>query len=264
MSFPVLRMMLESSDVMLRVELIAIVLTLCFVVFYFFQKISPKYLFGDDGPYAGYIYNAMGVIYSILFAFITVLVWQSYNNVSDSVAKEANHLNNMYRLYSAFPPELDQSGKQALRAYTKTVIDEEWPLLSQDKFSVKAFKQLLELELDLIKYQPQNPGQINAHQKLLQLATEYAELRRSRIYNAQFALAYPAWFGLISSSFIFLFFSCLFKMKSRRTHIVMTIFLGLTIAGAVYFLILYIHPFLGPMAITSAPFQDLLDLNWKF
>lgn len=264
MSFPILRMMLESSDVMLRVELIAIVLGLCFAVFYFFQKISPKYLFGDDGPYAGYIYNAMGVIYSILFAFITVLVWQSYNNVADSVAKEANHLNNMYRLYSAFPPEFDQSGKQALKAYTNTVIKEEWPLLSKDKFSEEAFKQMLAIELAMIKYKPQSPGEINAHQKLLQLYMEYAELRRSRIYNAQFALAYPAWFGLISSSYVFLFFSCLFKMKSKRTHIVMTIFLGLTIAGALYFLILYIHPFLGPMAISSAPFQDLLDLNWKF
>lgn len=264
MSFPFLRILLDSSDVALRVQLTALILSLCFLVFYFFQKISPKYLFGDDGPYAGYIYNAMGVIYSILFAFITVLVWQNYNNVADSVAKEANHLNNMYRLYSAFPPEFEQSGKNALKTYTKTVIDDEWPLLKNDQFSEEAFKQFLAIEHDLIKYQPKNPGQANAHHILLRLTTEYAELRRSRIYNAQFSLGYPAWIGLISSSFIFLFFSCLFKMQSKRVHIILIVFLGLTIASAMYFMFLYIHPFIGPMAIPPDPLQRLLDLSWKF
>lgn len=264
MNFPFLRFLLDSSDLALRAQLILIVLSLCFLVFYFFQKISPKYLFGEDGPYAGYIYNAMGVVFSIIFAFITVLVWQSYNNVNDSVAREAGHLNNIYRLYSAFPTDFDESGKKALRTYTQTVIEEEWPLLKKDQFSSEAFKQIVAIELNLIQYQPQNAGQINAHQKMLGLITEYTELRRSRIYNAQFALAPPAWIGLVSSSFIFLFFSCLFKMESKRTHIVLIAFLGLTIVGVLYFLILYIHPFLGPMAITPDPLQRLLDFSWKF
>jgi len=168
-NFPFLRLLLDSSEVMLRIQLSGIVLSICFLALYFFQKKAPQFLFKDDSMYAGFIYNAMGVVYSIIFAFITVLVWQSYNNVSDSVAKEANHLNNMYRLYSAFPPEFDQSGKQALKAYTNTVIKEEWPLLSKDKFSEEAFKQMLAIELAMIKYKPQSPGEINAHQKLLQL-----------------------------------------------------------------------------------------------
>ncbi len=264
MHFPLLRFLLDSSDYMLRIQLTLIVLSLCFLVFYFFQKISPKYLFGDDGPYAGYIYNAMGVVFSIAFAFITVLVWQSYNNVSDSVTKEASHLNNIYRLYSAFPPELEKSGQESLRSYTKIVIEDEWPLMKKDQFSPEAYKKLLSIEGKIIKYQPQSSGQSNAHQQMLRLITEYTELRRSRIYSAQFALAPPAMLGLISSSFIFLFFSCLFKMASVRTHLILIIFLGLTIVGVVYFLLLYIHPFLGPMAIGPEPFQRLLDFTWTF
>lgn len=264
MDFPFLRFLLDSSDYMLRTQLVFIVLSLCLLVFYFFQKISPKYLFGDDGPYAGYIYNAMGVVYSILFAFVTVLVWQSYNNVSDSIAKEASHLNSIYRLYSAFPPEQAKSGQESLRSYTKIVIEDEWPLMKNNQFSLEAYKTLLAVEEKIIQYQPQNVGQSNAHQQMLRLITEYFELRRSRIYNAQFALAHPAWIGLISSSFIFLFFSCLFKMQSTRTHLVLIVFLGLTVVGIVYFLILYIHPFLGPMAIGPEPFQRLLNPTWTF
>ena len=264
MDFPLLRFLLDSSYIMLRIELTCIVLSLCFLVFYFFQKISPKYLFGDDGPYAGYIYNAMGVLFSIVFAFITVLVWQSYNNVSDSVTKEASHLNNIYRLYSAFPFELERSGQESLRSYTKTVIQDEWPLMKKDQFSPEAYKKLLAMEEKIIKYQPQNSSQSNAHQQMLRLITEYSELRRSRIYKAQFALAPPAWIGLISSSLIFLFFSCLFKMSSARNHLILITFLVLTVVGVVYFLILYIHPFLGPMAIGPEPFQRLLDFNWTF
>jgi hypothetical protein len=264
MEFSLLRYLLNSSEIMLRLQLSCIVLSLCFLVFLFFQKISPKHLFGDDGPYAGYIFNAMGVVFSLIFAFITVLVWQNYNNVSDSVNKEAGHLNNIYRLYSAFPPEIEKSGQESLRSYTKIVIEDEWPLMKKDQFSPEAFKKLLVMEDQIIKYQPQSSGQSNAHQQMLRLITEYTELRRSRIYNAQFALGRPAMIGLISSSFIFLFFSWLFKMGSVRTHLIMLAFLGFIIVGVVYFLLIYIHPFLGPMAIGPEPFQRLLDFSWSF
>jgi hypothetical protein len=264
MNFPFLRLLLDSSEIMLRIKLGGIVLFICLLVFYFFQKKAPQFLFSEDSLYAGFIYNAMGVVYSIIFAFITVLVWQSYNNVSDSVNKEAGHLNNIYRLYAAFPAEFEKSGKESLRSYTKTVIEEEWPLLKQDRFSPDAFKKLLAIEESLIKYRPQNTGESNAHQQMLTLITEYADLRRSRIYNAQFGLAHPALLGLIGSSFIFLFFACLFKMQSVRIHVILIVFLVATVVGVVYFLVLYIHPFLGPMAIGPEPLQRLLNFAWTF
>ena len=109
---PLLRFMLDSSDIMIRIQLTCIVLSLCFLVFYFFQKISPKYLFGDDDQYAGYIYNAMGVVFSLIFAFITVLVWQSYNNVADSVTKEARFMFKDWILFSfRSTPQTSSSSK---------------------------------------------------------------------------------------------------------------------------------------------------------
>jgi hypothetical protein len=264
MNHPLLRLALDASDIGLRLELIFAVLSVCFAVFFIFQKILPFFLFGEDSEYAGYIYNAMGVVFSLVFAFITVLVWQNYNSVNNAVTREANNLNNIYRLYDAFPPDVQKAGRESLRDYTTTVINEEWPLLSKDQYSIEAYKKLLKIENQIILFQPQNAGQINAHQQMLRLMAESAELRRSRIYNAQFALAPPAWIGLISSAFIFLIFSCLFKMKSTRTHLILILFLGLTIVGVLYFLVIYIHPFLGPMAIKPDSFSSLLSVSWKY
>ena len=264
MDLPLLRYALEFSDVSLRIEISFIVLSLCFIVFWFFQKLFPNLLFGEDSEFAGYIYNAMGIVYSLVFAFVTVLVWQNYNGVSDAIAKEASTLNNMYRLFSAFPPDLEKKGQEAIRTYTKTVIEEEWPLLSKDQFSVKAYQELLKIDSLVIHIQPQNTGQSNAHLQMLRLASEATELRRSRVYNARFALASPAWLGLLSSSLIFLFFSCLFKMRSAKTHLILILFLGLTIVGVLYFLVLFIHPFLGPMALDPGPLMNLLKLSWVY
>ena len=102
------------------------------------------------------------------------------------------------------------------------------------------------------------------HLQLLRLASEANELRRSRVYNAHFALASPAWLGLISSSLIFLFFACLFKMNSVRTHLILIFFLGLTIVGVLYFMVIYIHPFLGPMALGPGPIENLLKIAWVY
>ncbi len=264
MDLPLLRFALEFPDFGLRIALSFGVLSVCLITFWIFQKLFPNVLFGEDSEYAGYIYNAMGVVFSLVFAFVTVLVWQNYNVVSDAIAKEASTLNSMYRLFSAFPPEVEKKGRDALRTYTKTVVEEEWPLLSKDKFSIKAYEDLLKIDDIVINLQPQNQGQSNAHQLMLRLAIEANELRRSRVYNAHFALAPPAWLGLISSSLIFLFFACLFKMQSVRTHLILIFFLGLTIVGVLYFMVIYIHPFLGPMALGPGPIANLLKIAWVY
>lgn len=264
MDLPLLRHALQVSDIGLRLELVIVVLSLCYLVFWIFQKVLPNFLFGDDSQYAGYIYNAMGVVFSLVFAFVTVLVWQNYNGVSDAIAKEASTLNNMYRLFSAFPPEVEKKGRDALKTYTQTVAEKEWPLLSHDQFSIEAYKDLIKIEDIIIRLQPQNTGQSNAHQQMLRLITEATELRRSRVYNARFALAPPAWLGLVSSSLVFLFFSCLFKMQSAKIHLLLILFLGLTIVGVLYFLVLYIHPFLGPMALGPEPLINLLKVAWTY
>jgi hypothetical protein len=75
MDLPLLRHALQFSDIGLRFELVFVVLLLCYLVFWLFQKMLPHLLFGDDSEYAGYIYNAMGVVFSLVFAFVTVLVW---------------------------------------------------------------------------------------------------------------------------------------------------------------------------------------------
>lgn len=264
MSHNLLRFALNTPDYLLRYEIIFAILTVCFSVYFLFQKFLPFCLFGEDSEYAGYIYNAMGVVFSLVFAFITVLVWQNYNSVNDAVTREANNLNNIYRLYGAFPAETQKTGREYLRDYTQTVIDEEWPLLSKDQFSLNAYQKLLKVEEQIITFDPKTPGQINAHQQMLRLISDAAELRRSRIYNAKFALAAPAWIGLTSSVVIFLVFSCLFQMKSVRTHLILILFLSLTIVGVLYFLIIYIHPFLGPMAIPPDSFSEVMNLSWKY
>jgi hypothetical protein len=262
MDLPVLRYLLDTSDIGLRFELVAIILSICYLVFWFFQKVMPHFLFGEDAQYAGYIYNAMGVVYSLVFAFVTVLVWQNYNSVNDAVAKEASSLNDMYFLFSAYNPKIEGQGREALKGYTTSLIQDEWPLLSKDQFSLKSYQELKKLGKIVINLQPQNLTESNAHQQLLRVYLDVTELRRSRIFNAGFSLSHPAWIGLISSSYIFLFFSCLFKMSSVRTHLVLILFLGLTIVGVVYFLVLYIHPFLGPMAIQPDAFVNLLKITW--
>ena len=264
MDLPIIRLALTFPGLDLRLELIIFILLVCFSAFWIFQKLLPHFLFGEDSQYAGYIYNAMGVVFSLVFAFVTVLVWQNYNSVSDAVAKEASTINNIYRVFSAFPPEIDKTGKSQVKAYVNTVINEEWPLLKKNEFSIQAYKEITALEDFVVHIKPRNMGESNAHQQLLHLVLQATELRRSRIYNARFALAPPAWVGLASSLMVFLIFSCLFQMKSRKVHILLITFLGLTVVGILYFLILFIHPFLGPLAISSEPFNGLINISWLY
>ena len=264
MDFPFLRFALQHSDWVLRVLMEVFVLSICYSVYLVFQKLIPEYRFGKDYEFAGYIYSAMGMIYGLVFAFVTILVWQNYNGVSEAVSKEASTMNNMYHLFSAFPAEIEHPGREGLRSYTSTVINKEWPLLNKNQFSIEAYQEILKITMLVNQFQPQNTGQSNVHQHMLTLLKELEDLRRTRIYSAHFALSYPAALGLFISTLVFLCFSCLFEMKSARTHKILILFLGSTITGVVYFLVLFVHPFLGPMAIPPDAFVNLLKIAWAY
>ena len=66
------------------------------------MRISAEQL-KENHEVAGYIFNAFGLIYAVLLAFVVFAVWTSYDNAKQNTEMEANKLSDLFLDANAFP-----------------------------------------------------------------------------------------------------------------------------------------------------------------
>ena len=249
----------NMSEASLLIFLLIVTIALSLVCFFLIQKYCTWLSLGDDGIFGTIFANTMPTLVGFIFAFVTVAAWQNYNAVSDAVSKEAHTLFNLYQILDAYPSETKKAGQAEIIQYANIVIGQEWPILSQQKYDLDAFKSLNRIQQIMVNHKPSNFESIAIHNEGLSLLTDYTDLRRNRIQSAKSFLAKPMWAALIISAILLILFSALFKTKNIRIHAIMIALVGGSLGVMFFLLVIYDNPFWGPSAIEPAPFQKTLE-----
>lgn len=247
------------SEASLLFLLVAISVILSLICFFVIQKYCTWLSQSDDGIFGTIFANTMPTLVGLVFAFVTVAAWQNYNNVSDTVSKEAHTLFNLYQIMDAYPSETRKAGQAELIQYANIVIEQEWLVLNEQKFDLNAFKSLDRIKQIFVNHKPSNFEGIAIHNEGLSLLSDYTDLRRNRIESAKSFLDKPMWAALIISAILLILFSALFKTKNIRIHAVMIALVGGSLGVMFFLLVIYDNPFWGPSAIEPTPFKKTLE-----
>jgi hypothetical protein len=100
------------------------------------------------------------------------------------------------------------------------------------------------------------------HQETLRIVCEYRGLRHDRIIGGRPNITSSMWITLIGGTIIYLLFLCFFDIPCFKHHAFMIGMFGAFVALVYCLLIVYNFPFTDPGAISSEPFQKLLEY-WK-
>ena len=126
----------NMSEASLLTLLLIVTIALSLLCFFLIQKYCTWLSLDDDGIFGTIFANTMPTLVGFVFAFVTVAAWQNYNTISDSVSKEAHTLFNLYQIMDAYPSDTKKAGQDELIKYAQTVIEQEWPVLNQQKFDL--------------------------------------------------------------------------------------------------------------------------------
>lgn len=247
------------SEASLLIILLLGSVALSLLCFFLIQKYCTWLSLDDDGIFGTIFANTMPTLVGFVFAFVTVAAWQNYNSVSDTVSKEAHTLFNLYQIMDAYPSETKKAGQAELIQYANIVIEQEWPILNEQKFDINAFKSLDRIKNIFVNHKPSNFEGTSIHNEGLSLLSDYTDLRRNRIESAKSFLAKPMWAALIISAVLLIIFSALFKTKNIRIHAVMIALVGGSLGVMFFLLVIYNNPFWGPSTIQPTPFQKTLE-----
>ena len=231
------------------------------IIFFVVQKYL-SFLTIDDTSHATIFSFAIGTIFGLTLAFITVSTWQNYNRINSVIGQEATTLTTIYRSLDAFQPELKETSTKLLTNYVQNVINKEWPMMSKGQFDDQYFADFHQFQLLMLRHIPLNNAELIAQQEEVRLISEYYKLRLDRITSSKAALDYSMFLTLCLGAFVYIFYQSLYAMPQRRHHILMISLLAFSL-GLIFFLILsYNTPFSGSNAIQPVEFNKILEL-WK-
>jgi hypothetical protein len=227
------------------------------IVGYLVGKLAPREIRIEHNDLAGFILAVIGVIYAVLLAFVTIGVWERFQQAEARTYEEAGMLTIIYRDADSFP----QPGalRAALRAYTLAVVTDEWPRMERGERLVKADAVLEDVDRMVRNLPVTSQAHQDVHDQMLAALNTALIDRDARISEDATGINGIMWFVLISGAVITVGFTYLFGFRHNVMQQLMTGSLGLLIGLVLFLTIALNYPYRGSIIVGPDAFRSALQ-----
>jgi len=222
------------------------------------QRFVPIALRRQHNDVAGFIYAVLGVVYAVLLGLMVVAVWEEWNAAAKTADEEANSLAEIFWLAARMPESEGHHIQELARSYARVVVDEEWPLMQQEKSSPKAWDVLDEIRANLQNFDPSTPAQRVLYEQGFERMNDLADARRDRLLEAEHGLPAILWVVLMVGGIVVVGFTYLFGLDSTVIHLLMVAALALIISLVLFTVAALNFPFKGDITIGPEAMEQVL------
>ena len=237
---------------------IVIALLVVSAFFLFIKKNKFMRSISLDIQVGGIIYGGMMAVYSILLAFVVVVVWQQYQTTGDRIEMEASKLFNLYRASYAFPDSIGGNIRASVVEYSESVCRDEWPALEHDSISIAAQTQYNKMWEEVYDIEPASESEKIWYASMVQSVNQFGEARTLRISDIDSSIPLIMWQMLIVGAVVIILFTILFSSENDRTHLLKVLFLSVIIIFCLALIHMLDHPFRGALKVEPSAFEKIL------
>jgi hypothetical protein len=207
----------------------------------------------------GFLFSAVAVLYAVLVAFIVFAVWEQFSNAEDVVNREAATLASLYFDAGLFPSPASGESRAYIRAYTESVMDEEFPAMRTGRASDDTRARLNDIYSVYGALKPQDQWHALTASDSFRRLNDVATLRRQRLQASNNALPDVFWLVLFGGALLTLAMSTPLFMDHTPLHLVGAGLLGATLGAALFLILVLDRPFTGDVAIHPDAFEQTLQ-----
>jgi hypothetical protein len=222
------------------------------------QRLVPIAVRRQHNDVAGFIYAVLGVVYAVLLGLMVVAVWEEWNMAAVTADREANSLAEIFWIADRMPESEGRHIQELARSYARVVVNEEWPLMEQEKSSPKAWDLLDEIRVGLQSFEPASPAHQVLYEQGFERMRDLGDARRDRLLEAEQGLPAILWVVLIVGGIIVVGFTYLFGLDSTLIHLLMVAALALIIALVLFTVATLDFPFKGDITIGPEAMEQVL------
>ena len=219
-------------------------------------------IIGERVPKEGFkfaetIHNSMISLFTLVLAFSLVQAIGNYRQTNTQVATEAAQINNLDRLLTRFNSDKAADVRQHLMAYTKSIVEDDWPALVNGGASQKTTDLFKPVSQGIIAIHPENDRQVSLYASAVNLAHDLERMREVRLESGTLQIPTNYWMVILFAMLAKILLSALLDRSGMGNYV-----LGVQMAvlGALLGLVLiFDEPYKGQTSVQPDNFVSVLE-----
>lgn len=227
-----------------------------------FRKAVSHTRLESANPVSSAVFQVAGVLYAVLVAFVVVVVWEQFGDAEDASSKEASAVSDLLRDSAALPAAYRTEVQQSLLAYSRDVIDHEFPRMRHGETITEQSDALNNVWQAYLKVQPESRNEIAFFDHAIVRLNDLSANRKLRVSTGDASVPGELWVLLIGGGAVLMAFTYLFGTRDLLVH---GLAVGLTaslLAFVMYLIFALEHPFVGALSVQPTPFVNALT-EWN-
>jgi hypothetical protein len=167
----------------------------------------------------GLVNGGLNGIFAIIVGLTSFLALDEYSDAQEALQSEAGDVEEIYRVAEPLPEPKREQIQGLAASYARVVVDEEWPLMREDKTSPRADAISEELRSSIQEgYRSSTGAEQDVLRDELGVMNELDADREARMLALRQRLPSILWVALVVLAIAIIGFSSLVGMENRRLH----------------------------------------------
>ena len=210
---------------------------------------------------AGIVFGAIGLIYSLVLAFVIVAVWEDYNDLDKTIMTETDKLNGILAHSNTLPDSLKQVVGTSVYNYCNQVINQEWQMQETKTDYPSAIPAL---RRELLNTPPANEIQSRVFDAIDQDLSSISDQRRNRLLHTHTQMPQLIWQILKAGTLLLILFSYFFHVPSVRLKQIYLVFFVTAVSMCMFLVYSLDHPFDRQDGVSIQPYYNVLNESKAF
>jgi Protein of unknown function (DUF4239) len=223
------------------------------------QRYSAEVL-KENHEVAAIIFNAFGLFYGVMVAFVVFVTWSGYSDATKSLQLEANEVAEIFHSTKAFPEPARSVIKKELMNYINSVYYDELKKMDGGQVTLHAGGPLQNLMDVFYDTDAQAFSNRELYADTIKRLNNLAQDRRLRIFAANDTVPEAIWLVLLVGGVFTVLYTFFFGMKNIRAQYVITTTLTVTITLILFLIYVLDHPFTGTSKVSAEPLKEVIGV----
>jgi Na+/proline symporter len=219
----------------------------------------PAEVLKENHEVAAVIFNAFGLLYAVVVAFVVFVTWSGYDDATKNLEMEANEVADIFHSTQAFPDPTKKIIQQGLVDYAASVYNNELKRMSYEQIGLRSDRAMSKLLTAFYQIDDRTISNRELYGDTLKRLNDLAQYRRLRIFAGNDTVPAVIWFVLLVGGVITVGYTYFFGMKSLKAQSLTTVALTVTISLILFLIYVLDHPFTGASKVNTEPLKEVLS-----
>jgi Protein of unknown function (DUF4239) len=212
----------------------------------------------ENHEVAAIIFNAFGLFYGVLVAFVVFATWGGYDEATKNLQMEASEALDIFHTAATFSDPSRKIIQQGVIGYLNAVYNDEVPKMAEGDLQLYSGGAHNSLRVLFAQVDANSIPNRELYGEALKCLNNLAQYRRMRIFAGNDTVPPVIWLVLLVGGVFAVSYTFFFGMKNIRAQYLITTTLTVTVTSILFLVYVLDHPFTGASRVSLTPLTEAM------